>query len=185
MTRGSLGHVCQCAFGGAGMCHGAAGLSAPGRRGAHCRGHLGDLCLGLERSSLCLNGACDGAVRDHLPRFPGGLPLDGAVTGLQRKPSLPRGGTRGEHVSSAVGRVRRCWGAASHPGNHHPHQGPGRDADRGAGALVLAVLMDPGSLVSSLFMFWISPDQVTDRIQDRAQVFMRLKLVPKFPLKFS
>lgn len=71
------------------------------------------------------------------------------------------GAGRGERVSSAVGCVRRCWGAASHTGNHHPHQGPGKDADRGAGALVLAVSMGPGSLVSSLFMFLISPGQVT------------------------
>lgn len=53
------------------MCHDAAGLSTPGRRCAHCRGHLGDLCLCLEGSSLCLNRACDGAVRDHLPHFSG------------------------------------------------------------------------------------------------------------------
>lgn len=95
------------------------------------------------------------------PVFPGGLSVGGAVTGLQRKPSLPRGSTRGERVSSAVSCVHRCWGAASCPGNHHPHQGPGKDADRGAEALVLAVSMDPVSLVSSLFMFLISPGQVT------------------------
>lgn len=143
------------------MCHDAAGLSTPGRRCAHCRGHLGDLCLCLEGSSLCLNRACDGAVRDHLPHFSGwpvprwgcDRPAEEAFTSTWEH--------MGERVSSAVGRVRRCWGAASRTGNHHPHQEPGKDADRGAGALVLAVSMDPGSLVPSLFMFLISPGQVT------------------------
>ena len=90
------------------MCHDAAGLSTPGRRGAHCRGHLGDLCLGLERSSLCLNRACDGAVRDHLPHF-------------SRKPSLPRGSTRGGEGGACL---KRGWLCAQVLGRGESHGEP-------------------------------------------------------------
>lgn len=89
---------------------------------------------------VCLNRACNGAIRDHFSRF-SRWPVPQQVCDRPAEKALT---ATWMHTwgSSSQTQLAACTGAGIQRVEQGTITGPGKDADLGAGALVLAVLMD-------------------------------------------